>query len=326
MATLRDIRRRIAGVKSTQQITKAMKMVAAAKLRKAQEAITSARPYARKISGVVGDFIAMDTASDNPLLKKREVNNVAVVVVTADRGLCGSFNVNIIKEATALIEGQYAEYTKSGRLKVYPIGKKGLEYFSRRHYPMINQRTGVFSHLSFPLASSIAGELVNLYLTGQVDKVLIVYNEFKSVIQQKVVVETFLPIETSSDSLVIKDKTVTKPAADTVRPASAAKGQPKTEETHIGSPAAHSEYIYEPDKTGILNRLLPKHLNSQVWRILLESNAAEQGAKMTAMDMATENAKELIRTLQITYNKERQSAITKEILEIVSGANALKGS
>lgn len=296
MATLRDIKRRIIGVKSTQQITKAMKMVAAAKLRRAQENIINARPYSRKISEVLNHLLSLEANADNPLLQQREINKVAVVILTSDRGLCGSFNINIIREATNLIHGDYQDYYNSGNLSLFCIGRKGIEHFARRNYPIANSYSNIFGHLQFQVASGIVTDLVSRYLKGEIDKVLVVYNEFKSVIQQRIVVEQLLPV-------IQTDK--------------------KSGEAH---PAREINYIYEPDKKTIINSLLPRHLNTQVWRMLLESYASELGAKMTAMDMATENASELIRSLQLTYNKARQAAITKEIIEIVSGANAMKGS
>src|ERR1035437_7849261 len=231
MATLRDIKSRIKGVKSTQQITKAMKMVAAAKLRRAQESVINARPYARKISELISHLITDEDITNNPFIVQREIKNIAYVIVTADRGLCGAFNNNILNE------------------------------------------------------------LIAKYLDGTFDKIIIIYNEFKSIIQQRIVTEQFLPIPVK-----LNNADVNKPI----------------------------DFIFEPGQKEIFNYILPKHLKAQIWRILLESNAAELGAKMTAMDNATTNATELIRTLQLTYNKERQAAITKEILEIVSGANAQK--
>ncbi|MGE5400862.1 MAG: ATP synthase F1 subunit gamma [Ignavibacteriales bacterium] len=293
MATLRDIKRRIIGIKSTQQITKAMKMVAAAKLRRAQENIINARPYSRKISEVITQLLSITNHSNNPLLVEREVNNVAVVIVTSDRGLCGGFNMNLIREATRLIHEEYNSYYESGHLFLYCIGKKGFDHFSRRKYNIVGDFPGVFSNLKFQTATTVMSELKYRYLSNEYDKVLVVYNEFKSVIQQRIVVEQLLPIPQVKS----------------------------TENTGV----TNTDYIYEPDRLSIVNSLLPKHLNSQIWRVLLESYASELGARMTAMDMATENAKELISSLQLKYNKERQAAITKEILEIVSGANALKG-
>jgi F-type H+-transporting ATPase subunit gamma len=218
---------------------------------------------------------------------------VAIVIVTADRGLCGAFNTNIIRETAGMIEKEYSN-SSSAISHVFCIGKKGFEFFSKRDYEVAGKRTGFFSTLSYDNALDITKELIELYLNGTFDKIIIVYNEFKSIIQQRIVKEQFLPIPLQKNF----DEDLKK--------------QPN--------------YIYEPSQKAIFNYLLPKHLKAQMWRILLESNAAELGAKMTAMDNATTNAKELIRTLQIKYNKERQAAITKEILEIVSGANALKES
>lgn len=293
MATLRDIRRRIIGVKSTQQITKAMKMVAAARLRRAQENIINARPYSRKIQQVLQHLLLIQNNLDHPLFKEREVKKVAVVVVTSDRGLCGSFNMNITREASELIERDYSTFLESGNLSLYCIGKKGLDFFNRKNYPITGKYSGIFADLNFQVASGIIQELTRKFLNQEIDKVIVVYNEFKSVIQQRIIVEQLLPIPKNSENPVHEEKL--------------------------------TDYIYEPDVATIIGSLLPRHLNSQMWRILLESYAAELGARMTAMDMATENAKELISVLQLKYNRERQAAITKEILEIVSGANALAG-
>lgn len=292
MATLRDIKRRIVGVKNTQQITKAMKMVAAAKLRRAQENVLNARPYAREISQMLQHLLEVEKDFASPLLIEREVKKVAIVVVTSDRGLCGSFNMNLIREAMQVSRGQYADYLAANRLVFYCIGRKGMDFFTRENMQLAGRYPGIFSHLTNPVALDIVNDLKVRYLKGEFDKVLVVYNEFKSVIQQKIVVEQLLPIPVLSTKTTVPTRSV--------------------------------NYIYEPGKKEIINQLLPRHLNSQMWRILLESYAAELGARMTAMDMATENAKELIRSLQLKYNKERQAAITKEILEIVSGANALK--
>lgn len=293
MATLRDIKRRIKGVKNTQQITRAMKMVAAARLRRAQENIINARPYSHKIADVLNHLLKIETNINNPLLTERAINKIVLVVVTSDRGLCGGFNMNIIRSVEELANGDLSEFYKNGNIELQCVGKKGNDYFTKRPFNVVGSHTGIFSHLKFDFASGLVRDLTQKYLSGDIDKVYIVFNEFRSVIQQKTVVEQFLPIQP-----FIKDDE-----------------QPE-----------NAEYIYEPDKLGIINNLLPKHLAAQMWRVLLESYAAELGARMTAMDMATENAKELIRSLQLTYNKERQAAITKEIIEIVSGANALKES
>jgi F-type H+-transporting ATPase subunit gamma len=292
MATLRDIKRRITGVKNMAQITKAMKMVSAARLRRAQENIFNARPYSRKIAAMLGHLLSLEDNYDNLLLQSREINNVAVIVVTSDRGLCGSFNMNIIKETNNLITSEYKPFLDNNRLSLFCVGKKGLDFYLRRNYNIAGQYPGIFSRLNFQIASELVKEITTKYLNKEIDKVVVVYNEFKSVIQQRIVVEQLLPV-------------------------------PEFKETNPDA-KGFTDYIFEPDKKTIINKLLPKHLNSQLWRILLESYAAELGARMTAMDMATENAKELVRSLQIKYNKERQAGITKEILEIVSGANALK--
>lgn len=291
MATLRDIKRRIKGVQSTQQITKAMKMVAAAKLRRAQDKIINARPYAREIFVMLSHLVTEFDISTNPYLKPREIKNCAVVVVTADRGLCGAFNSNIIKEAVRYINEELVPNNISAN--VICVGKKGIDFFTKRDFNVGYKKSGLFSSLRFDSALEISNYLINNYLSGEFDKVVIIYNEFKSIIQQKIVLEQFLPIPINKKSANEKQLI--------------------------------PNYIFEPSQQSIFNYLLPKHLKAQMWRILLESNAAEFGAQMTAMDNATTNAKELIRTLQLKYNKERQAAITKEILEIVSGANALKG-
>lgn len=290
MATLRDIKRRITGVKSTQQITKAMKMVAASRLRKATENVLNARPYAKNIKNLLSHLITEEDKLTNPLLTERKVNTVAVVIVSADRGLCGGFNQNVIKETTKYID----EEIKANGLNhlLFCIGKKGADFFIKRDYNIGNTYSGIFSSLNYTTAQQIVQELLTKYYDNTVDKIVIIFNEFKSVIQQKVVVEQFLPIPVDSYA-------------------------------NDHQPVDHN-YIYEPDQKSIFNFLIPKHLKGQMWRILLESTAAEFAAKMTAMDNATTNAKELIRTLNLTYNKERQAAITKEILEIVSGANALR--
>ena len=291
MATLRDIKRRIVGVKSTQKITKAMKMVATAKLRRAQQNIVNARPYANKIGEMLSHLATEDNLLTNPFFAVRENKKVAVVVITADRGLCGAFNTNIIRDAVHFINEELK--TENTSVQVYTIGKKATEYFNKRNYNLVGKKTGVFSSLEFQTAIDIYSDLVPKFLNNELDRIVLVYNEFVSLIQQKIVKVQFLPVP------VIKKE---------------------EEKPH------QPNYIYEPDQQSIFQYLIPKHLRAQIWRALLESNAAELGARMTAMDNATTNAQELIRSLNLTYNKERQAAITKEILEIVSGANALRAS
>jgi F-type H+-transporting ATPase subunit gamma len=299
MPALRDIRRRINAVRSIQKITKAMKMVAAARLRRAQERIISARPYAKRIEEIIQRFVSVFETSQNPLLQKREVKSIGIVVVTADRGLCGSFNTNIIRAVLNLIEKRKKELPPDGKIKLICVGKKGYDYFSRHRkgieifagYPGVFKRTIEISDVR-----EIMSKVVGGFLSGEFDKVEIVYNEFKSIVQQRIVIEDFLPIV---------------PKFEAVKPSKGVK-------------VPLVEYIYEPAPIEILNSLLPKYLETHILRVLLESNAAEQAARMTAMDNATENANELLRDLQLLFNKTRQALITKEMLEIAGGAEALR--
>ena len=292
MATLRDIKRRIVGVKNTQKITKAMKMVATAKLRRAQQRIVNARPYAGKISEMLSHLVTEEDIASNSFLKQREVSSICVIIVTSDRGLCGAFNTNIIKEAVRYLNEE--QKTGEVKLKLFTVGKKATDYFSRRDYDVISKNTGLFSSLEINSALEIYDEVLSRFQKEEFDKVVVIYNQFVSMVQQKIIVEQILPIPIKANS-------------------------------ETGKSYAEN-YIFEPDQKTIFNFLLPKQLKAQFWKILLESNAAELGARMTAMDNATTNAQDLIRSLNITYNKERQASITKEILEIVSGANALKAS
>ncbi len=302
MATLRDIRRRISAVKSTQKITKAMKMVAAAKLRRAQDAMIAARPYAKTMKQILQHLSSKVDVTTNPLFAEREVKSVAIVVVTSDRGLCGSFNANLIKTAVAHINNHYRELYEAGHVKLICIGKKSFDFFNKRNYKIIEKHVGIFSALHFQQAKTIVGEILEGFNKGDFDKVEIIYNEFKTIAQPRISIEQYLPIvpETTNTPL-------------------SAHGSPAK-----GGQASQVDYIYEPSSQEIMDALLPKHLNFQVWRVLLESNAAEQGARMAAMDNATTNASDMIRVLQLSYNKARQASITKELLEIVGGAEALK--
>ena len=295
MATLRDIRRRISGVKSTQKITKAMKMVAAAKLRRAQESILQARPYARKMAEMLRDLSGKVDATKFPHFVQRPAERICLIVVTADRGLCGAFNTNVIRAAVTHIEKNYQEGTAAGRLALSCVGRKGNDFFGKRNYTIAFRHTGIFNTLNFGNARAIIEEVVAGYTAGKFDKVEVVYNEFKNAVQQRIVLEQLLPIPPE------------QPATDLLK-----------------LPRMLVDYIYEPSSDEILSALVPKHLNFQMWRILLESNAAWLGAQMTAMENASTNAKEMIRTLELSYNKARQGSITKELLEIVSGAEALK--
>ncbi|MDE3056679.1 MAG: ATP synthase F1 subunit gamma [Bacteroidota bacterium] len=295
MATLRDIRRRISGVKSTEKITKAMKMVAAAKLRRAQDAIVQARPYAGKMAEMLHHLSTKVDVSQYPLIAERPVQSVAVVVVTADRGMCGAFNTNIIRAATQRINAMYAQLRAEGKVKVICVGKKGYEYFSKHKFDIVLKHVGIFNALKFADARAIVTEIVESFGRHEFDRVEAVYNEFKSAVQQRVAIEQFLPIV-----------------------------RPETQNGETKGASAGLDYIYEPASEEIISALVPKHLNFQMWRVLLESNAAEQGARMLAMENASTNAKEIINDLTLSYNKARQASITKELLEIVSGAEALQ--
>ena len=280
-----DIRRRIRSVKNSQQITKAMKMVAAARLRRAQERMFAARPYAAGLREVLASVARRVDAANHPLLQPREQEKkVLLLVVTADRGLAGPFNTNVIKQATAAIHERGWE-----SVELLPIGRKGNDFFKRRTIPIRRQATGVFQALSIDTARDIANSITEDFISGEIDAVYVVYNEFKSIIAQTVRVDRLLPIERGA----YDDQT--GPAID---------------------------YIYEPGPEAILSDLIPKYIEFQIFRILLESAAAEQGARMTAMEAATKNASDLISSLTLSYNRIRQAAITKEIIEIVSGAAA----
>ena len=284
MAKTREIRRRIRSIRNTMQLTRAMKMVSAAKLRRAQERIVRARPYSRRMQEVLRSLASRANPEAHPLLKVRSDRHVEVVIVSADKGLCGSFNSNIYKTASGFLES-----LEDREITVHTIGKKGRDYFRRRRYPVQREWTDVFRDLDYPLAAEIARDLLDRYADEQVDAVYLVYNEFKSAIQQRPVVERMLPIE-PMDS----------------RPGEEAE-----------------DYIYEPDPQALFAAILPHYVEVQVYRALLESSAAEHAARMTAMDSATNNASELIESLTLFMNRVRQTAITTEIIEVVSGAEAL---
>ena len=300
MANVRDYRTRIRSVKSTQQITRAMKMVAAAKLRRAQDRILAARPYARKMLEVLSSLAARANPEKHPLLLRRPEEKVLVVVMTADKGLCGSFNTNIVNRARAVLDDLAATGESPARtVQVDIIGRKARDWFRRRQYPVRRVQVDLFRDVTLEDARGIATDLIERFSSGEVDAVSLVYNEFKSVIQQRVVVEPLLPIPRSTFGPGAFE------AADAAAP-------------------ALEDYIYEPDQEALFAALLPKHVMIQVHRVLLESAAAEHGARMTAMENATRNAGEMIDSLTLQMNKIRQASITKEILEVVSGAEALR--
>jgi F-type H+-transporting ATPase subunit gamma len=298
MPSLIDLRRRIRAVKNTQQITKAMKMVAASKLRRAQERIMNARPYAVQMQRVLSSVAARVDPSIHPLLVQRErtaESRTLVIVVTGDKGLCGSFNTNVIKAAGAYL----VESSETCELGL--VGRKGRDFFGRRGFAIAFDQIGIFQKLRFEDAQIVAKLAVEAFLGGKVDKVVLVYNEFRSVISQRVVVDQLLPIAREDVN-------------DAVRPAEGASP---------GEGYLPVEYLYEPSAQEIFNQLLPRYVEVQVYRALLESNAAFFAAQMTAMDTATKNSAEMIGNLTLYMNKVRQAAITREIIEVVSGAEAL---
>ena len=284
MATLRDIQRRIRSVQSTQKITRAMKLVAAAKLRRAQERIVAARPYAAKMAELLGNLVSGSDEAAHPLLEQREGPRRQVVIVTADKGLAGAFNSNIIRRSLDLIRESSA-----ADLTLVVVGRKARDFYRRRPYTIKRDLIGFWDRLAYSHASELADFFMQQYLGNEVDEVWLLYNEFRSVAVQRPVRMQLLPI-------------------------------PKTEE-HT---AESVDYIYEPGPEEILGELLPRHVRMQVYRALMESAAGEHGARMTAMEAATSNAKEMIEVLTIQYNKARQEKITKELLDIVGGAEALK--
>lgn len=289
MPTLRDIKRRITSVKSTQQITKAMKMVAASKLRRAQDRIFEARPYANKMFSVLSSLAVRTGREEHLLLAKRSRSKIEILVITTDRGLCGALNSNILKKAYDFNrEKKKDDYEAS----ISTIGRKGRDFFRKRNIPMRKTWVGLSGKITYSNAQEIARDIVKNYTEELFDEVCLVYNEFKSAMQQRVIIEKLLPIEPQKVE--------------------------KEEVIHYG------EFIYEPSASEVLDTLLPKHIEVQIFRALLESEASEQGARMTAMDNATRNAKELIEKLTLQFNKARQAAITKELMEVVGGAEALK--
>ncbi|MBI5648527.1 MAG: ATP synthase F1 subunit gamma [Ignavibacteriae bacterium] len=300
MANLREIRRRIAGIRSTSKITQAMKLVAAAKLRRAQDSIISARPYARHLRGLMKHMLARVDRASLPLwFEGRDDAAVLIVVVTADRGLCGAFNTNVIKAAVDRIERVYADKHAEGKVRLVCVGRRGYQFFVKRDIEVVGKHLGIVNAPDHAAAKVIIDEILATYMSGEIGTVEVIYNEFKSIIQQRLQVETLLPIPAEEVPAV---------------------------EAHGHTFHSFVDYIYEPSEQALMEFLIPKQLNFQMLRVLLESNAAEQGARMTAMDAATSNAKDLINRLQLEYNSARQASITKEILEIVGGAEALRKS
>jgi len=297
MASLKEVRIRIASVISTQQITKAMKMVSAAKLRRAQDAIVRLRPYASKLTEIMQNVSqSSEVSAGNPFTAVRPANKILIVAIASNRGLCGAFNSNIIRIVNRMVREQYPQQNAAGNVKVFCIGKKVSDYFAKNKKLYLDNRNDVYNHLDFEHASEIASFLMEEFKKETFDKVVIVYNRFKNAAVQYVTEETLLPL------------------------------QPPTEEGPFGKgKVTKADYIFEPNIEEIVTELIPKTIRTQLYKALLDSNASEHGARMTAMNKATENAGDMLKELRLSYNKARQAVITREILEIVGGAEALKG-
>jgi F-type H+-transporting ATPase subunit gamma len=289
---LKEVRNRIKSVQSTQQITKAMKMVSAAKLRRAQDAITQMRPYAQKLQEMLSNIVSSSEGDvDMALATERPVEKAMVIVVTSDRGLCGGYNSNLIKLAKQVINDKYAAQHAKGNVQVLPIGKKGYEHFAKNGYKVVDKFWDIFTGLSFDKVQAAALYAMQAFANKEIDAIELVYSEFKNAATQRFVAEQFLPVQ--------KVQKVT--------------GQ------------ANADFIFEPNQEVLIAELMPKILNTQLFKATLDANASEHGARMTAMDKASDNANELLKSLKISYNRARQAAITTELTEIVSGAAALQG-
>ncbi|MDZ4844842.1 MAG: ATP synthase F1 subunit gamma [Chitinophagales bacterium] len=293
---LKEVRTRIQSVTSTQQITKAMKMVSAAKLRRAQDAITQMRPYSGKLTEMLNNIIVgNEGALEIDFAKKREVKSVLIILITSDKGLCGGFNTNLIKVARTLVKDKYKDLAKQGKVEIMTIGNKGYGYFKREPYPVNKDFLGLFSNLTFENVSKAADYAMEGFISGKYDSVEFVYSKFKNAATQVFTNEQFLPIPKVETPAAAKSKKV-------------------------------PDFIFEPGKKEIVEYLVPKILKTQLYKAILDNNASEHGARMTAMDKASDNANELLRDLKISYNRARQAAITTELTEIVSGAAALEGN
>lgn len=294
MANLKEVRNRIVSVSSTQQITSAMKMVSAAKLRRAQDAIVQMRPYAEKLREILSNLSAsVDSSEGGVYSEQRDPKKVLIVAITSNRGLAGAFNSNVLKAVRNLVAGQYATQAAAGNISYLAIGKKASDYFTRNNLPLVSANNSVFDGLNFEKVAVVAQSIMEKFAAGEFDRVILVYNRFKNAAVQITTEEQYLPV---------------------LPPESAQ-----------GSKTSSIDYIFEPDKASIVLELIPKSLKIQIYKAVLDSHAAEHGARMTAMNKATDNAKELLKELRLSYNKARQAAITNEILEIVGGAEALNG-
>jgi F-type H+-transporting ATPase subunit gamma len=305
MPNLRDIRNRIDSVENTKQVTRAMKLVAAAKLRRAQERIFETRPYAFKIAEITNHLKEELDPTAHPFFEEpEETTGALVIVLSGDRGLCGAFNSNVFKKAESVIEEEYAEVQDEGDLYLLCVGRKGHEHFDKRGYTLVGDYRGIFDDLQFDIAQKIVKDAVEGFERGIWSEVTVVYNEFKNTISQNRIAEPLLPIP---------EERFTTPVMEE-----------ETTPLEFPENGQKIDYIFEPNAERLLDELVPRYLYYQVWRALLESNAAEQGARMVAMDNATSNAEELIDDLTLKYNRARQNAITMEILDITSGAEALE--
>ena len=294
MPSLKEVRNRIESVNSTKQITSAMKMVSAAKLRRAQNAILKMRPYALKLNEILQNLSkSIENSDDGVYSEQRSPDKVLFVVIASNRGLCGAFNANVIKEANRLIESDYKKQLEAGNVSVYCFGKKVVDSYSNSSYQIVGNEIELFNDLSFDNVAAIAEQIMQDFVAKKYDKVVLVYNQFKNAAVYQLIEEQLLPVVTKED-----------------------EGSESVVEV---------DYIFEPNKQKIVEELIPKSLKIQFYKALLESHASEHGARMTAMHKATDNAEELLKNLKLSYNKARQASITNEILEIVSGAEALKG-
>jgi len=295
MANLKEVRNRIASVSSTQQITKAMKMVSAAKLKRATNAIVALRPYAGKLKELLANLSASLEDGSSPYLAEREPNKVLIIVVNSNRGLAGAFNANAIKTANILIEEKYSSQLQAGNVSIVAIGKKAQEYYTRRKYNVIGNNNDVYLDLNFLNVSKITESIMEGFVKGDYDRVELVYNQFRNAAMQILIAEQLLPV-------------------------------PKAEKTEAEKTSGvQVDYILEPSQEAIVEQLIPKNIKIQVYKAVLDSHASEHGARMTAMDKATDNAGDLLKALKLSYNQARQAAITTELTEIVSGAAALAG-
>ena len=290
MANLKEVRNRIASVTSTQQITKAMKMVSAAKLKRATSAIIQLRPYANKMREILANLSASLEESNSPFIQEREPNKVLIITISSNRGLAGAFNMNVIKTANNLISEKYSEQFRKGNVHIVAIGKKVQDFYEKRKYKVIGNNNELYSDLTFENASKITEAIMAGFAKGQYDRVELVYNLFKNAAVQILTTEQLLPVPKAAS---------------------------------LTATAAQTDYILEPSQEEIVEQLIPKSIKTQVYKAILDSHASEHGARMTAMDKATENAGDLLKALKLSYNQARQAAITTELTEIVSGAAAL---